>query len=71
MANEPLAGPAVVGWNTTLIVQVEAGSKVLSHVPGLVLNREKGPENVSSIPLSAARPSLCNVKVWNSLEDQN
>jgi len=69
MANEPLAGPAVVGWNTTLKCKWKQVHKVLSPRAGLVLNREKGPENVSSIPLPALLGRHCvNVKVWNSLE---
>ena len=62
MVSVPVAAPSAVGVNTTLMVQVAPAAKVVVQVPPP--DREKSvDEKVSVMPVPAAVPVLCSVRV--------
>src|ERR1700688_3080424 len=65
MVSVPFTAPVAVGVNTTLMVQVVPGFKVVVQVPPA---REKtGDENSSEISNPCAVPVLCSVRVRAAL----
>jgi hypothetical protein len=56
----PLAAPAAVGLNRTLMVQVAAAASVAVQLPPL---RLKGAVTATAMPVKAPVPVLCSVKV--------
>src|SRR5271169_3666735 len=66
MVSVPVVAPSDVGVNTTVMVQVAPGFKAVVQVPP---DCEKTvDEKARSIPIAAAVPVLCNVRVRAELE---
>jgi hypothetical protein len=64
----PAKGPAAVGVNTTLIVQVDAAFNVVPHVPPAVpAGLENGAVAVIVMPLRLAVPTLCTMSCCGAL----
>ena len=66
MVAVPFAAPGPVGENTTLMVQVDDAAKVAAQVPPAVA-LENGAVTTTVIPVRAAPPVLCRVRVWEAL----
>jgi hypothetical protein len=65
MVTVPVAGPAAVGENTTLMVQVAPATKVAPQKPpNDPVGRENGAVTTTVIPVRFAVPVLWSVRVW-------
>jgi len=66
----PVKEPAVIGENTTLIVQVEAAFNVMPQVPPAVpAGRANGAVAVIVMPVRLAVPTLCSTSCCGALAE--
>src|ERR1700687_2419774 len=64
MASVPVAAPAAVGRNTTLMVQVVPAARVVPQVPPAApAGRAKGPVNAKVMPVAVVPPVFLSVRV--------
>jgi hypothetical protein len=68
MVAVPVAAPAAVGENTTLIVQVDAAARSPVQVPPAEpVGLKNGPVKTTGMPVAVVPPVLLSVRVWAAL----